>query len=246
MQTAVPDFAEAPELSRRLEALPAAERLRWAWEQFGPRAAVGTSFQGAGLVIIHLARAAGLEFPVFTLDTGLLFPETRALHARLEKFFGLVIEAVEPRLSVAEQARTIEPELWKTAPDLCCHLRKVEPLRARLAALDCWITGVRREQSADRAAHPVLEFLPDADGTGRSVWKLNALADWSREAVWDYLRRERIPYNPLHDRGYRSIGCQPCTRPVAAGENERAGRWSGFAKSECGLHTFHAPAAPAA
>lgn len=229
---------EAKELDSRLSALPTPEVLRWAWERFGARAAIGTSFQGAGLVLMHLAREAGLRFPVFTLDTGLLFPETVALRGRLEQFFGLRIEALQPDLTVEQQAKAHGPDLWRREPDLCCTLRKVLPLQSRLAALDCWITGLRREQSDTRAGTGLLELYRFDEASGRDMVKLNPMAAWTREAVWDYLRRHGIPYNPLHDRGYRSIGCEPCTALAGSGEGERAGRWTGFNKTECGIHTF--------
>lgn len=225
--------------NERLAALPLAERLRWAWAQWGARAAIGTSFQGAGLVIIATAVREGLPFPVFTLDTGLLFPETIELKSRLEKHFGIAIEALAPERTVAQQAEDIAPELWASDPDLCCTLRKVEPLRNWLSTLDCWITGVRREQSDTRATTGLLEsYALEGGGSERPLAKLNPVADWSRQQVWDFLKEHGVPYNPLHDRGYRSIGCVPCTRPTASGESERAGRWTGFQKAECGIHTF--------
>jgi phosphoadenosine phosphosulfate reductase len=175
---------------------------------------------------------------VYTLDTGLLFPETIALKQRLEDFFGLAIESLVPDLTVEEQADINGPELWKRTPDLCCTIRKVLPLRDKLASLNCWVTGVRREQSATRAQTGILEVYAFDEATGRDIVKLNPMANWSREAVWKYLHDQKIPYNPLHDQGYRSIGCQPCTRRVAEGDDERAGRWTGFGKVECGIHTF--------
>ena len=212
--------------------------LGWAWERFGARAAIGTSFQGAGLVMIHLATQHHLPFPVFTLDTGLLFPETVALKKRLEDFFGLRIESLEPDVTVEEQADINGPELWKRDPDLCCTIRKVMPLRDKLCDLDCWLTGLRRQQSNTRAAIGVVELYAFDEGSGRDIVKLNPMANWTRDAVWKYLREHRIPYNPLVDQGYGSIGCQPCTRRTTNGENERAGRWTGFNKVECGIHTF--------
>jgi phosphoadenosine phosphosulfate reductase len=230
--------AEARELDRRFAGQPAEEVLRWAWQRFGDRAAIGTSFQGAGLVLIDLARKNGLPFPVFTLDTGLLFPETLALKQRLEEFFGLRIQSLAPDLTLDEQADINGPELWMRNPDLCCTIRKVLPLRDKLMDLNCWVTGLRREQTATRAGIGTIELYTFDESTGRDIVKLNPMAAWTREAVWNYIREHRIPYNPLHDQGYRSIGCQPCTRRTGNGENERAGRWTGFNKVECGIHTF--------
>lgn len=214
------------------------EVLKWAWKQFGQRAAIGTSFQGAGLVIMHLAKVHALAFPVFTLDTGLLFAETVELTKQLEDFLGTRIEKLQPDLTVEQQNEAYGAALWSKDPDLCCTLRKVLPLQSKLAELDCWITGLRRQQSESRAAIQRLERYIVDETTGREILKLNPLADWSQTQVWDYIRQHKIPFNPLYDQGYRSIGCWPCTRRVAEGENERAGRWTGFNKAECGIHTF--------
>lgn len=232
--------SEVQTLNERFDQSSTEEVLRWAWETFGKRAGIGTSFQGAGLVMMHLARKHGFEFPVFTLDTGLLFPETIQLKKRLEDFFGFEIEAVTPDLSVEKQAEVHGPELWASDPDFCCTMRKVVPLQGKLGELDCWITGLRRQQSATRTSIGVIEIYAFDPANNRDIVKLNPMANWSREAVWDYLREHQIPYNPLHDQGYRSIGCVPCTSKSTSGENERAGRWMGFNKVECGIHTFMA------
>ncbi len=234
-------FLSSPQiqdLNTRFELVSTEEILRWAWESFGARAAIGTSFQGAGIVIMHLAHQAKLPFPVFTLDTGLLFPETLELKKRLEDFFQISIESLEPELTVEEQARVHGPELWKRDPDSCCTMRKVEPLRGKLRDLDCWITGLRRQQSETRADIEIVELYEFDPILHREIVKLNPMAHWKREAVWDYIKRYNLPYNPLHDQGYRSMGCVPCTRKTVEGENERAGRWTGFSKTECGIHTF--------
>lgn len=222
----------------RFETASLEDILRWAWNRFGERAAVGTSFQGAGLVMIHHAVKAGLAFPIFTLDTQLLFPETLETKRRLEDFFELKIESLYPDQTPEEQAAELGPELWKTRPDTCCTLRKVVPLQRKLGQLAVWITGLRRQQSETREKTQLIELYHFDVLRDRYILKLNPMANWSREAVWSYIAEHRIPYNPLHDRGYRSIGCWPCTRATASGESERAGRWTGFDKSECGIHTF--------
>jgi len=214
------------------------EVLAWAWQRFGNRAAIGTSFQGAGLVMMHLAQLNGLKFPAFTLDTGLLFPETVELKKRLEDFFGFQIEGLVPDLTVEQQNEAQGPELWKSDPDLCCTIRKVFPLRNKLSDLDCWITGLRRQQSETRSDIGVIELYAFDESTERDIAKLNPMANWSRENVWKYIHDHKIPYNPLHDQGFRSIGCAPCTRKTVNSEDERAGRWTGFKKVECGIHTF--------
>lgn len=230
--------SEAIELNRRFEGSATEDILEWAWKEFGPRAAIGTSFQGAGLVIIDLARRNGIPLPVFTLDTGLLFAETIELKRRLEDFFGIKIEALEPELTVEQQAAEHGPELWKSKPDDCCWMRKVVPLQKKLSTLDAWVTGLRREQSETRKSVDILEIYEFDPVLNRDILKLNPMATWEQQAVWEYLKKNKIPYNPLHDRGYRSIGCVPCTRPVSEGEDDRAGRWTGFQKTECGIHTF--------
>jgi len=235
---------DIPAVNERFATASTEEILRWAWERFGDRAAIGTSFQGAGLVLMHLAKVHDFGFPLFTINTGLLFPQTVALKAQLEVFLGRAIEALEPDLTVERQAEAHGPELWRREPDLCCTLRKVLPLRDRLSRLDVWITGLRREQSDTRSGVGIVEVYELEGGGGaqaesaRTIVKLNPLTTWKREAVWKYVQEHGIPYNPLQDQGYRSIGCQPCTGKAGEAGSERAGRWSGFGKTECGIHTF--------
>lgn len=229
------DASALPGLNDRLTALPAEERLRWAWETFGARAGIGTSFQPAGVVILHLAKQGKLPIPAFSLDTGLLFRETIELKSALQDHLDIRIESVLPDQTLTEQARAHGDKLWERDPDACCELRKVKPLNRKLRSLDLWITGVRRDQSAQRATTQILEAAQREDGT--AVWKLNPLADWGRDRVWRHIRDHHLPYNALHDRGYRSIGCSVCTRATSAAEDDRAGRWAGHAKTECGLHT---------
>ncbi len=161
-----------------------------------------------------------------------------SLKRRLEDFFQIKIQTLQPDLTLPEQADIHGPELWTRDPDLCCTVRKVLPLRDELCDLDCWITGLRREQSDTRAGIGLVELYVFDEASGRDIVKLNPMAHWTREAVWEYLRKNHVPYNPLQDQGYRSIGCQPCTRQSANGQGERAGRWTGFGKVECGIHTF--------
>ena len=237
-----PDGSIAPEtitwLDREFGGMTTEEVLSWAWLRFGTRAAIGTSFQAAGLLMIDLARKHGFDFPVFTLDTGLLFPETLALKAQLEARYNFTIESLVPDLTVEQQAQAHGPELWARDPDLCCTARKVLPLRNQLRDLDCWITGLRRQQSSTRSGIGIIELYEADDHPRRDIVKLNPVANWSREEVWDYVRQNGIPYNPLHDAGYRSIGCMPCTQNISHPADERAGRWSGSKKVECGIHTF--------
>lgn len=229
---------EVHDLAEKFESASLEEVLRWAWTSFGSRAAIGTSFQGAGLVIAHHAVRAGLPLPAFTIDTGFLFPETLALKKRLEDFLGIEIESIHPEQTPEAQAAEHGEKLWETAPDLCCTLRKVLPLQNKLGELAVWITGLRRQQSETRKKTAILELYKFDTLRDRNILKLNPLAAWTRDQVWDYIRQHKIPYNPLHDQGYRSIGCTHCTRATGAAQNERAGRWTGFDKTECGIHTF--------
>jgi len=229
---------EVHDLAVQFETAEVEDILAWAWDRFGPRAAIGTSYQGAGLVMIHKAVQAGLPLPVFTLDTQLLFPETIELKRRLESFFEIHIESIHPEQTPAEQEAEYGPELWNRSPDLCCTMRKVMPLQKKLDQLAVWITGLRRQQSDTRQRTQIIELYHFDVLRDHYILKLNPMANWTREAVWEYIAANKIPYNPLHDRGYRSIGCWPCTRAVGQEANERAGRWTGFDKSECGIHTF--------
>jgi phosphoadenosine phosphosulfate reductase len=195
------------------------------------RIALACSFGGpTGMVILDLALALEPRLPVYFLDTGLLFEETYALVERVRARYGIEPIAVRSESTVAEQAARFGDELWLRDPDACCDLRKVRPQRAFLAAYDAWITGLRRDQSATRREVPFVQ----RDEDGRE--KIAPLADWSEREVWRYVLARDVPYNPLNDRGYPSVGCTHCTRAIRPGEDARAGRWSGFAKSECGLH----------
>jgi len=205
--------------------------VSFALERFSPRVAIASSFGAEDVVLIHLAAHARRGFRVFTLDTDFLFRETYALIDKIERRYQIKVERTKPRLTPEEQAAAFGEALWSRQPDQCCKLRKVEPLTHKLGELDAWVTGIRREQAPTRAHAPKLDW--DARF---GLVKLNPLADWKWEQAWDYIRSHGIPYNPLHDQGYPSIGCTYCTRRVEAGEDLRAGRWSGFAKTECGLH----------
>ena len=229
---------EVSEETERLECLSLDELLCWCWNYFGDKAAIGTSFQGSGLVIIDHALRNGCNFPIFTIDTGLLFPETLELKKKLEDFWDVKIQSVHPEQTIEEQKKTMGPELWKTNPDSCCQMRKVLPLQSMLSSLDVWITGLRRGQSDQRKSTNVLEMYEFDKLRESYIFKLNPMVNWSREKVWSYIKDHKIPYNTLHDKGYRSIGCWPCTKAISDGQDERAGRWEGFNKTECGIHTF--------
>jgi phosphoadenosine phosphosulfate reductase len=168
---------------------------------------------------------------IFYLDTDLLFPETYELRDRLEAKYGIAIERQATELTLEAQAEEFGARLWEREPDRCCNLRKVQPLRQTLSGLDAWITAIRRDQSPARATAGIVET-----DSKFGLVKINPLANWSTRHVWSYIFRHEVPYNPLHDSGYPSIGCAPCTTAIAAGEDVRSGRWRGLAKTECGLH----------
>lgn len=232
-----PPLADALAAARELEGRSPAEILRWASERFGNKLTFATGFGAEGCVIIDLIARHDLPIDLFTLDTGLLFPETYALWRQLESRYGVVIRAVRPNHSVEQQADEHGPRLWERDPDRCCELRKVVPLRNALAGFDAWITAIRRDQTPERAHARVVE--PDRKF---GLIKINPLVAWTHDDVWAHLYAHDVPYNPLHDRGYPSIGCHPCTAAVLPGEDARAGRWRGRSKKECGLHVIQ-PAA---
>jgi phosphoadenosine phosphosulfate reductase len=209
----------------------AREVLEWGFRTYGSEMEVASGFGVEGMVLIDIASRLRKNLRVFTSDTGFLFPETYALMKRAEERYGIRVERLQPKLSPEAQALHHGPELWKGNPDQCCAMRKVEPLREKLASLQAWVTAIRREQTSARAAAQKIEW--DAKF---GLVKLNPIVDWTSEQVWEYVRRHDVPYNPLHDRNYPSIGCTHCTRPVQPGEDPRAGRWAGLEKTECGLH----------
>jgi phosphoadenosine phosphosulfate reductase len=222
---------EIADVAGALEGRSPADVLAWAAGRFAPRITFATAFGAEGCVLVDLIARHHLPIDVFTLDTGLLFPETYALWRRLEERYGLTIRAVRPELSVEAQATVHGGALWERMPDRCCGIRKVAPLRRALSGFDAWITSIRRDQTSDRSVARVVEW-----DLRFGLVKVNPLAGWTSEDVQRYVRVHRVPVNPLHARGYPSIGCMPCTTAVAPGEALRTGRWRGREKTECGLH----------
>jgi phosphoadenosine phosphosulfate reductase len=211
--------------------MTAEDVLLWGYEQFGARMCLTCSWQKQSSVLVHMVSELGLDIPIVELDTQLFFRETYETRERLVERYGL--ELIRPDvISVAEQHKQEGPNLWENDPDRCCHIRKVEPLVQALEPFDSWISGIRREQSLTRADAQRVEW-----SERYGVWKVQPLVDWDAKRVNAYIAVNEIPYNPLHDAGYPSIGCMPCTRPVVTGEDERAGRWADSDKIECGIHT---------
>ena len=205
-----------------LESATAQEVLAYAVERFHPRLTLACSFQKEESVLFHmLSELDGGPFQAFTIDTGVLFPETLATWKQFEERF--------PPVTIQVMDARSPGEPW-TAQN-CCGAAKVAGLERALAGVDAWITGIRREQAPTRAAAPKLDH-----DERRGLWKLNPLADWTEKDVWTYIFKHDLPYNPLHDEGYSSIGCACCTQP---GEG-REGRWAGQDKTECGIHVIEA------
>lgn len=224
---------EASALNARFEGADPAAVLAWAAERFMPRLAVTSSFQTQSVPLLHLISQVCPQVPVLFLDTGYHFPETLAFRDELVARFGLTMQVVRPD---PEQAATRHESLYRRDPDLCCYVHKVVPMQRALRDLDAWISGIRRDQTPQRARTQVVEPLPQGGV------KINPLASWTREDVWRYIHRHNLPAHPLLAQGYLSVGCAPCTVPAFGGD-ERAGRWAGTGKTECGLHTdaLHQP-----
>ena len=232
-----------PEISPPDPSAPTDEVLSWAELRFGPRAAIAASFGPEDVVLIHLASLHAPSVRVFTLDTGRLPPETYELIGVLQRRFGLQVETFFPRHEDVERLVSSQGHFSfresLQARRACCAIRKVEPLSRALSGRAAWLTGLRREQSTSRTAVETVE-----QDTVHGLFKLNPLARWTTAQVWDYLREHHLPYNALHDRGYASIGCAPCTRAIKPHEPERAGRWwwENADGKECGLHLTSAGA----
>ena len=223
--------SEIPAAREILEKWPPQDILRWAVSEFHPGLTMATAFGAEGCCLIHMLAEIEPRVRIFNLETGYQFPETLQLCERLQRRYGIVIELVRPETTVAEYEAEHAGPLYRLDPNQCCHDRKIVPLRGALAGYAAWITAIRRDQSADRARAELVQW--DAKF---GLVKINPLLHWTQRDVWDFILAHDIPYNPLHDQGYPSIGCWPCTSAVAEGGDERAGRWAGLSKTECGLH----------
>ncbi len=240
--------ARAAEWAATLEGADPEAIVGWAVARFGDGVAIGSGFGKDGLVVIDLARRLRAGIPVLFLETGYEFPETLGFREELRRRWGTRIVDVRPSRSVAEQDAALGPDLYARDPDRCCRLRKVEPLHRALSGWSAWMTGLRRSQHPGRARTPAVEW--QALPTGGGLFKINPLVAWSRDDVEAYLVAHDLPRHPLWARGYPSVGCAPCTTAVGPGEEERAGRWRGRGKVECGIHVPSAlsdlPESPAA
>lgn len=227
------DFlAELERDSQKLESATPQQILRWAIDRFAPRFTMATAFGPEGMTIIHMLAEIAPETPVFNLDTGYQFEETLELRERVKQKYGMEVEYKHPDTTVEQYEAEHGGPLYNTNPNQCCFDRKLRVLHEAAKGQHAWASAIRRDQSPDRAKAPIVGW----DRKFQLV-KVSPLANWTKKEVWSLITSESIPYNSLHDRGYPSVGCWPCTRAVLAGEDERAGRWSGFQKTECGLHT---------
>ncbi len=233
--SALPTAEELKTVSDGLEGASPEEILGWVVQTYGMRLTMATAFGAEGCALLAMLAESvpgGRDVRVYNLETGYQFPETLALRERIRDRYGIEVEYVRAAESVQQMEARFGGPIYGTNPDECCRLRKIEPQRGALEGYSAWISATRRDQTPDRALAGIVEW----DSKFELV-KVNPLANWSSRDIWAYLKINEVPYNPLHDRGYPSIGCWPCTRAVSAGEDERAGRWSSSAKLECGLHT---------
>ena len=229
----ITDISLLKHLNTHYNGSDAADVLKWTIDTFGDKAALSTGFGASGIVLMHQLSLVNPGAEVFYLDTDLLFDETIELIDRLEQRIAVQFKRVSAELSLDEQEQRYGPSLWESRPDLCCHIRKVMPLKRHLMHKTAWITAIRRDQAASRKQTPMFQYDAALD-----VLKVCPLAGWTEQEIWSYIQLNELPYNTLHDQNYPSIGCRPCTRPVKDGDSLRAGRWSGSNKTECGIHTI--------
>ncbi|MFB6357255.1 MAG: phosphoadenylyl-sulfate reductase [bacterium] len=233
----VEDFTEG-ELER-IEELSGQETLRWAFEQYGKRAAIGTSLQHTGMTQIHLTSQVIDRFRVFTVDTLRLHEETYEFYETVQDRYGIDLEIYQPDPEELQEMMNRHGEYLffdsREKQQLCCEIRKQNPFDRAVESLDVWICGLRRDQSEERKDTPRAQLSRE---NGRIVLKLAPLVDWTEEEVWEFIQENDVPYNPLFDEGYQTISCRICTTPVQPGEDKRAGRWRWFNdhNRECGLH----------
>jgi phosphoadenosine phosphosulfate reductase len=220
-------------VNRELATAPPQTVLRWAAATFGKKLTMATAFGAEGCCLIHMLAAIDPGVRIFNLETGYQFKETLDLRERIKHRYGVEVEYIRPELSVAEYEVEHGGPLYGLRPDQCCYDRKVLPLRRAVVGYSAWISAIRRDQTGDRAVADRVQW--DAKF---SLVKVNPLLAWTKKDVWKFILDNDVPYNPLHDQGYPSIGCWPCTQPVGDAEDERAGRWAGTKKKECGLHVI--------
>jgi phosphoadenosine phosphosulfate reductase len=231
------------EANARFEDADPREIVRWALEESGlERVAVASAFQAEGTCVIHMATRIRPDIPVLFLETGFHFAETLAFKDELRGFLGLNVVELRGDHTPETQAARFGERLYEREPNRCCELNKVIPFTRALHELDMWMTGLRRDSSPSRAQTPIVEQYELEPG--KTLVKVNPVANWERRDAWRYLKDEGLPHHPLYDLGYAQIGCAPCTRLTFPGEDEREARWDGSQKVECGIHVHEAAAPP--
>jgi phosphoadenosine phosphosulfate reductase len=224
---------ELDRLNGVLEGKSPQDVLRWAVARYFPKLTMATAFGPEGNCILHMLAEIEPRVRVFNLETGYQFKQTLELRERIKERYGIEVEYVRPELTVAEYEKKHGQPLYYKNPDQCCFDRKMVPLRKAVLGYDAWMSGIRKDQTADRGQAKLVAWDPKF-----SLVKVSPLLSWTKSDVWKFILDNDVPYNPLHDLGYPSIGCEPCTEPVGEGQDERAGRWKGQAKKECGLHVI--------
>lgn len=209
------------------------EILSWAVDTFEDRLTMATAFGAEGCCIIHMLAEIDPRVRIFNLETGYQFAETLELRERIKERYGIAVELIQPDLTVQEYEEEHGGPLYTIRPDQCCHDRKIIPLRRAIVGYEGWISAIRRDQTLHRAQAGIVQW-----DRKFNLVKINPLLNWTKKEVWAFVLKHDVPYNPLHDQGYPSIGCWPCTHPVTNGADERSGRWAGTEKKECGLHVI--------
>lgn len=229
--------ADLTKISEEMDEQTPQQILRWTVEEFFPELTMACSFGGpSGMVLVDMIAQIEPRVEIFYLDTNFLFPETHETRNRVIERYGVQPIAYKSELTPEDQASRYGEELWLSNPDLCCQLRKVEPNRRALAGKRAWIAGIRRDQAATRSSTPAVQWDEKF-----GLVKVNPLVHWTDADVWAYIVEHDVPYNPLHDNNYPSLGCTYCTKAVQPGDDPRSGRWQGIDKLECGIHTTGEP-----
>lgn len=221
------------QLKSELEKKSIKEIVARSYQEFGEKLAMTTAFGYSGIVLMSIVKEIIPDLPIYFIDTRMHFEETLKLAEKLKKEWNLNIIYISSKYTEKELEILIGKEAYKTKPDLCCQYRKVEPLLRILKTKDAWLSSIRRDQAVTR------EFIDVIEIDARGVIKINPMYNWTKDQTWMYIRKYDLPYNPLHDQFYPSLGCKPCTSPVDKGGNERDGRWRGMPKVECGIHAFN-------
>ncbi|MBT6870906.1 MAG: phosphoadenylyl-sulfate reductase [Candidatus Marinimicrobia bacterium] len=225
-QTAIEKYEEYGKL------LNPADLLVWTIDHFGiDKVVMGTGFGVPGVVLLDILKKVNKNVEVFYIDTGVLFKETYELKNQLESHYDMKFKRFSTQIPIEQQRELYGDELWNRDPNLCCNIRKVMPLKKALSSYDVWITGIRKSQTELRKDSDAIEY-----DERYNVTKINPLINWTHEQVWDYIEENKLPFNKLHKEGFPSLGCTHCTTSVKSGEDDRAGRWRGSGKTECGLH----------